>query len=312
MPAIDFAALLAEERAKAREQKQAPLKVAASTDAASTSSPPATSGGARAARRHEAHVISPGDPGLWPPFELATPATPVPARHALGPNADVFYIPEYFTEDEERQLLGQVHCTPAQKSWVPLKSRRLQLWQAAPGPGLPPWLDTLIDRFVAQGLFDPAGRPDHCLLNEYAADQGILPHTDGPRFHPRVVTVSLGSPALMSFRRAVATDEIGPETAAAAPVMSLVLRPRSLVLFFGEAYRMLHAIHPGPSNKVPSPFGEAPAAPGDPSSTTGADAAAAAAVYGPCANLEAAAAAPGETIARGPRVSLTFRKEVLD
>jgi alkylated DNA repair protein alkB family protein 6 len=221
----------------------------------------------------------------------------------------VIYLPDFFSEEQGRSLLEQVHCSAAHDAWVQLKSRRLQLWQdtstststtttARPAAGLPPWLDRVIDTLVDAGLFPDTSRPDHCLLNEYAADEGILPHTDGPRFHPRVATVSLGSSAVMSFRRALSTDEIGPDTATAPPAMSLILRPRSLVLFFGEAYTMLHSIEPGPHNTVPPPPGEC-----GPGHEVGR-------LYGPCVNLDPAAAVAGETIARGPRVSLTFRREV--
>lgn len=45
----------------------------------------------------------------------------------------------------------------------------------------------------------PHGAPNHCLVNEYLPGQGILPHEDGPAYHPVVATVSLGSSAVLDL-----------------------------------------------------------------------------------------------------------------
>lgn len=39
--------------------------------------------------------------------------------------------------------------------------------------------------------------PNHCLINEYRPEQGILPHEDGPAYYPVVATVSLGSSGVL-------------------------------------------------------------------------------------------------------------------
>jgi alkylated DNA repair protein alkB homolog 6 len=71
-------------------------------------------------------------------------------------------------------------------------------------------------------------------VNEYAPDGGILPHTDGPRYIPRVATLSLGEASLMEFRRCGAST--GVEGA-------LLLRPRSLVITTEELYSdWMHSI----------------------------------------------------------------------
>ena len=63
---------------------------------------------------------------------------------------------------------------------------------------LPAWLQPLVDRVVALGIIDPA--PHQVIINEYLPGQGIRPHVDHPQhFGPTVVSISLGSSAIMRF-----------------------------------------------------------------------------------------------------------------
>ena len=39
-------------------------------------------------------------------------------------------------------------------------------------------------------IFTPGKGPNHVLVNEYLPGQGIMPHTDGPLFHPTIATVT--------------------------------------------------------------------------------------------------------------------------
>ena len=39
-------------------------------------------------------------------------------------------------------------------------------------------------------IFTSGKGPNHVLVNEYLPGQGIMPHTDGPLFHPTIATVS--------------------------------------------------------------------------------------------------------------------------
>ncbi|WAQ81423.1 hypothetical protein PtA15_1A764 [Puccinia triticina] len=41
--------------------------------------------------------------------------------------------------------------------------------------------------------------PNHCLVNEYAPGDGILPHLDGPAYLPTVATISLESDTVYEF-----------------------------------------------------------------------------------------------------------------
>lgn len=66
------------------------------------------------------------------------------------------------------------------------------------------WLESVMGD-VAE--FFPSDRaPNHVLVNEYNAGQGIMPHTDGPAFHPLIATLSLGSHTLLDFYKPLEKD----------------------------------------------------------------------------------------------------------
>ena len=46
------------------------------------------------------------------------------------------------------------------------------------------------------------------LINEYEVGEGIMPHTDGPCYLPRVATLSLGGACHMQFSPNLRTDEV--------------------------------------------------------------------------------------------------------
>ena len=66
----------------------------------------------------------------------------------------------------------------------------------------PPPLQILIDTLIEAGVYNNNNNnvddmkqylPNHILINEYVyAHQGILPHTDGPAYHSKTITISLG------------------------------------------------------------------------------------------------------------------------
>ena len=140
----------------------------------------------------------------------------------------------------------------------------------APPAPLPPPLAALAAALVAAGVFPADAPPDHALLNDYAPGEGILPHTDGPAYQPRVATLSLGSAATLVF------SARGPPP---APLLEVLLAQNSLVVFDGEAYeRCLHGVPPRAADAV----GE----------------------LARCAN----AAVGGAPLPRGRRVSITLRR----
>ncbi|GBG32444.1 Alpha-ketoglutarate-dependent dioxygenase alkB-like 6 [Hondaea fermentalgiana] len=224
----------------------------------------------------------------FPPFKhtvLAGATNAVLARdgleafrvHAASGLRDVWYIPNFCTVEEHDDMLEQTYSKAA--SWKDIRSRRLQCYRE---PEMPPWLDTLASSLVQAGIFSPAQRPNHALLNEYEPGQGILGHTDGPVYHSLVACISLGSPATFRFTERLLTDEIGVREA--RELATLLLQPRSLVVFAADAYR--EALH-----SVPALLEEV--------------------VSADVANIEAAQASVGDRIPRTTRVSITMRTEVV-
>lgn len=115
----------------------------------------------------------------------------------------IYYIPNFICEEEEQMLLSQVYKAPRTK-WTVLSHRRLQNWGGLPGPkgmvaeDLPQWLLTYAKKIADLGAFQ-GNIPNHVLVNEYEAGQGIMPHEDGPAFYPTVSTISLGSHTVLDF-----------------------------------------------------------------------------------------------------------------
>ena len=99
---------------------------------------------------------------------------------------------------------------------------------------LPWWLQSLVKELVTQGVFPADMEPNNVLINQYSNSQGILHHTDGPRYHDRVAILSLGAACLFSFRPNLKAEEIGIKPA--GDVFSILLHPGSLLVFDGELY----------------------------------------------------------------------------
>ncbi|KAF8064327.1 hypothetical protein FPV67DRAFT_1504516 [Lyophyllum atratum] len=185
-------------------------------------------------------------------------------RHGVAGH-EAFYIPDFVTPDEERYLLRKITETPQQK-WKQLANRRLQLWGGEITSNnvlftqtMPPFLGVypdIITRLKDTGVFasSPHGGPNHVILNEYLPGQGIMPHEDGPTYHPVVATISLGSHSLFHYYQYKPTDDQqwdgtavprnqGGRTIDPTPVLTLFLEPRSLVISRGHMYTShLHGI----------------------------------------------------------------------
>jgi alkylated DNA repair dioxygenase AlkB len=98
------------------------------------------------------------------------------------------------------------------------------------GP-LPSWLDLVLDRLCAKGVF--IQRPDQVIVNEYLPGQGISAHVDcEPCFGDCIASVSLLGGCMMDFAR-LGTSQTCP----------IYLEPRSLVVLRGAARKgWTHAI----------------------------------------------------------------------
>jgi alkylated DNA repair dioxygenase AlkB len=148
-------------------------------------------------------------------------------------------LPEFITEDEERELLSVIDQQP----WITDLQRRVQhygyrydytarqvtadLYLGA----LPEWLQPLATRLHHEGLFATA--PDQVIVNEYQLGQGIAPHVDCiPCFGATIASLTLGSGCLMNFTHSNTAQKT-----------NLFLPPRSLLLLQGDArYHWQHGI----------------------------------------------------------------------
>ncbi|EPQ30922.1 uncharacterized protein PFL1_01820 [Pseudozyma flocculosa PF-1] len=198
-----------------------------------------------------------------------------------------FYIPDFISADEEEYLINKINTAPLPK-WKTLHNRRLQYWGGQVTASnvlipqdMPDFLEKfpdLVSRLERTGAFRGSkhGRPNHCLVNEYRAGQGIMPHEDGAAYFPAVATISLGSHTLLDvyryvddalqqqFDKKMEQHDAGPGDPAALPreriegnvkvvrgararepepVFSILQEPRSLLITRGRVYRdFLHGI----------------------------------------------------------------------
>ena len=160
-----------------------------------------------------------------------------------------YYFPDFITRLEEQRILSEILSIPSSR-WTRLSHRRL-LSLPSPLTGasrdtllaapFPPCLSTtVIPKISKLGLFSesPHGSPNHVLVNEYHAGQGIMPHEDGPAYHPLVATVSLAAPIVLDIyvKNVNGEGETGPK-------WRILQEPRSLLVTTGQLYRdTLHGI----------------------------------------------------------------------
>jgi len=166
--------------------------------------------------------------------------------HEIPPLAH--YITNFITKAEEEEIIKKVYSAP-QPKWTQLKNRRLQNWGGIPHENgmiaeeIPKWLEDQIDRIVAFNVFDENKRPNHVLINEYSPGQGIMPHTDGPLFHPIVTTISCGSHTILKFYKRYDTQEVIKKKVIPKCEFSFLLEPRSLLILREYLYHnYLHTI----------------------------------------------------------------------
>ncbi|KAG1894022.1 uncharacterized protein F5891DRAFT_1064074 [Suillus fuscotomentosus] len=176
------------------------------------------------------------------------------AEHHLQGTSAVFYIPNFISEDEEQYLLRKIKDSPKQK-WKMLNNRRFAPSFHTGGEVLQKnILPDVLGRLRLLGAFNqsPHKGPNHVILNEYHPGQGIMPHEDGPSYHPVVATISLGSHTIFHYyqynkdKDSLSVDPGSTRMGRSvnpAPSLSLFLEPRSVVVTTGELYTThLHGI----------------------------------------------------------------------
>ncbi len=206
----------------------------------------------------------------------------------IGSLNTIVYCTDFLSEEEETICIENID---ALHSWTVLTSgrRKVQSWgKVVPGfsntcgDTLPLFLQSLSKFLVDEGFFSISTPPNNVLINQYEPGQGIMPHTDGPAYHPTAVILSLCSDALMMFSPNVATYRIGLDST--DPIEAIILRRRSILSFSDEAYTgYLHSIAEVASETVNS------------TQTC------------PVVNMKESKGFQGEVILREKRISLTFR-----
>lgn len=175
-------------------------------------------------------------------------------RYRVGGLDSVYYIPDFVTPEDEAEISAQLEGSP-DEMWRRMAGRRVQecgTTLAPSGAGLllerlPEWMRRVCARLVDEGVFPSTLAPNSIALNEYARTEGIAAHSDGPIYAPRVAILSLFSPAVLRFygrqpelpsQTAWSEETDTPaHTPTGDPIECLLLRPRSLLLFGGQAYR---------------------------------------------------------------------------
>jgi len=168
----------------------------------------------------------------------------------------VWLVEDWLSAGVEQQILALLRG-PQCDDFVQLRGKRTARFGGDPGPPfaqepLAPWLQQLclavgssLDGVQsADGLVvgvseaSPCRTPNHVLVNQYRPGEGIMPHTDGPAYDRWAAILSLGGAVVFDFWR-----DHAHTTSGSPPVRSLLLPPRSLLVFMGNAYSAhLHGI----------------------------------------------------------------------
>jgi alkylated DNA repair protein alkB homolog 6 len=167
----------------------------------------------------------------------------------IGTAENIYYVPNAIESVTELYLTESVAFSGSSRknAWIQLKNRRLQSWgknitgEVQDDDILPGWLQDIASALVDTAIFKDTDLPDHVLINEYSAGDGILHHTDGPLYRDVVAILSLGSPCLMTFKKKLESHDIG--SGDMGDVFSVVLQPRSLLVFTDSVYsHFMHGI----------------------------------------------------------------------
>lgn len=114
---------------------------------------------------------------------------------------------------------------------------------------IPPWLQLFMDKINNLGILGER-KANHVLVNEYLSGQGIMPHSDGPLFHPIISTISCGSHTILELQKAPYGDEDVDKSSSTSDSPSspsdsvqILVERRSLLMIKDDAYnKYLHSI----------------------------------------------------------------------
>eukprot|EP00796_Vickermania_ingenoplastis_P011044 gene11044-7677_t len=179
------------------------------------------------------------------------------APYRVSELSSLYYIPNYISKEEEAQIVKHVQRTPeGLKS--KLTKRTCQEWGCTmcdvchksfvADTTMPAWVQQTTEMLLYDGIFTPATFPNSVRIHEYEKNEGIGPHADGPIYVPLVSVLSGASTSVMHFypRTPLHKDPMqhykdtfqfkDGAIGSQAPLLSVVLEPRSLLLFTGDVY----------------------------------------------------------------------------
>lgn len=148
-------------------------------------------------------------------------------------------------------------ATAPKPKWTQLAHRRLLNYGGVPHKNgmiaevIPPWLQTYVEKINNMGALGDK-KVNHVLVNEYLAGQGIMPHFDGPLFHPIISTISCGSHTVLELQEP--RPDSGPigenhenkltrSEKTGQDVVQILVEPRSLLMIKDDAYhKYMHSI----------------------------------------------------------------------
>jgi alkylated DNA repair dioxygenase AlkB len=124
----------------------------------------------------------------------------------------VYYIPNYISQKDHDLILNclinkdkagwnELPRRIVKKYGGDVSSKSLSILQLdytlenkTPLPAyLQPLADKVYNDFIVTQL------PNHMLINGYSPSDGIMPHTDGPAYHPEVACLNLNRNSLLAF-----------------------------------------------------------------------------------------------------------------
>jgi alkylated DNA repair protein alkB family protein 6 len=110
---------------------------------------------------------------------------------------------------------------------------------------IPDWLKCYVNKVNSiSDLFEEEKKANHVLVNEYCPGNGIMPHLDGPLFHPVISTISLGSPVLLDFYNPIdGQDSIESTQFEDRHLVSIYVQPRSLLVLSDQMYEKVGSIN---------------------------------------------------------------------
>ncbi|EJK44621.1 hypothetical protein THAOC_36825 [Thalassiosira oceanica] len=192
------------------------------------------------------------------PYETELPRNTLSDDAHLVSNGDlktVYYAERFLKQALGRELLAWLQALPGggdsndpvatqNGTWTKMvhANRRVAMFDSAISR-LPCILERLCRTLVSVGAFDPSRPPNHVLVNEYQPGQGIMPHTDGPAYDSATATISLGgSDVIFKLWPREYDDEEARRLT--EPTLEVVLHGNgSLVVFTGDAYiNHMHSI----------------------------------------------------------------------